>query len=142
MSIEIAEALKEPFAINLLHFRVGARTQDKSKGIALAYITSRDAAKRLDDVVGIENWQVRHPREGYCEVGIKLDGEWVWKGDGAGETNVEGEKGRYSDSFKRACVAWGISRYLYFLPNTWVPLTNNGQKLAETPVLPKWAHPK
>ena len=149
---EMIELLKAPFDPKIIHWRVGARTADKSKGIALAYLNSRDVMKRLDDVCGSEGWQDRYPYAGCCEIGIRVmlsdiqgtpqELAWIWKSDGAGETAVEAEKGQFSDAFKRAAVKWGIGRYLYYLPNTWVPLTNNGQKLAEIPVLPSWAYPK
>lgn len=136
------EQLKAPFPPERIHWRLGATNGDKSKGIALAYIDARDVMNRLDDACGLD-WQVRHPREGYCEIGLKIDGEWVWRGNGAGETDVEGEKGQYSDSAKRAAVEWGVGRYLYYLPNEWVRIVPAGRsyKLAVTPSLPKWAMP-
>jgi len=139
----ITQQLKEPFNPGVIHWRVGTTTQDKSKGTALAYIDARDAMKRLDDVCG-DGWQVEYPFEGCCRIGIKIDGEWLWRSNGAGETNVEGEKGRYSDAFKRAAVLWGIGRYLYYLPNEWVALTPKGRShvIAQTPKLPNWALPK
>jgi len=132
--------LKDPFPKERIHWRVGARNSDKTKGIALAYIDARDVMNRLDEVCGA-SWQVRHPREGYCEIGIEIDGQWLWRGNGAGVTQVEAEKGQYSDSEKRAAVEWGVGRYLYYLPNEWVPLISNGKKLAGVPALPKWALP-
>lgn len=60
--------------------------------------------------------------------------------NGAGETQVEGEKGKFSDAFKRAAVLWGVGRYLYYLPNTWCNLSNG--KIKQTPNLPNWAIPK
>ena len=99
-----------------------------------------DVMKRLDDVMGLE-WQCRYPFEGCCEIGLKIDGEWVWRSNGAGETQVEAEKGQYSDAFKRAAVLWGIGRYLYYLPNVWVPI-NEYKQLKEVPPLPAWAIPK
>src|SRR5690606_2514337 len=122
---------------------LGATTKDKSKGIALAYINARDAMKRLDDVMGLD-WQCRYPFEGCCEIGLKIGDQWVWRSNGAGETDIEGEKGRYSDAFKRAAVMWGVGRYLYYLPNVWVALKPNGNShaIAEQPKLPDWALPK
>ena len=138
------QELMAPFPINAVSWRVGATTQDKSKGIALAYIDARDVMKRLDDVVGFGNWQVKYPFVGCCEIGICLQDAWVWKANGAGETAVEGEKGQFSDAFKRAAVMWGIGRYLYSLPNAWVPLKAQGRShvIAEPPQLPVWATPE
>jgi len=139
----ITNKLKAPFDPKVVHWRVGATAKDKSKGIALAYINARDVMKRLDEVCG-DNWQVDYPFEGCCRIGIKIGDEWLWRSNGAGETDVEGEKGRYSDAFKRAAVLWGVGRYLYYLENIWVPLRPAGRsyQLAETPKLPNWALPK
>jgi len=135
--------LKKPFPVNSIRWRVGATTSDKSKGIALAYIDARDVMGRLDEVCGPENWQCRYPFTGCCEVGIKVESEWIWKANGAGVTDYEAEKGQYSDSFKRAAVLWGIGQYLYDLPNVWVPIKQKGRSyVIETPPsLPDWATP-
>lgn len=144
---EMMAALAEPFAPEQIHWRVGATTGDKSKGIALAYIDARDVMDRLDAVAGPENWADRYPFAGCCEIGIYCGDErgWVWKANGAGATDVEAEKGQYSDAFKRAAVMWGIGRYLYALPNTWVPLTQKGRSHViapgAEPKLPAWALP-
>lgn len=127
---ELINRLKEPFPVSAIHWRVGSVNAARTKGIALAYIDARDAMERLDTVVGPENWQRRYPwasdKKLCCEVGIRINDEWIWKGDGAGDTNYEAEKGAFSDSFKRACVNWGIARYLYDLPNVWVEIEAKG----------------
>ena len=140
---KIFDALKEPFDPKVISWRVGSTNGDKTKGIALAYIDARDVMKRLDDVMGLE-WQCRYPFVGCCEIGIKINNEWVWRANGADETNVEGVKGQYSDALKRAAVAFGVGRYLYYLPNVWVALKTQGRShvLAEHPQLPAWAIPK
>jgi len=118
--------LSKPFDANKISWRVGATTKDKKKGIALAYIDARDAMERLDECLGVANWQSKYPwSDGgriVCEIGVKIDQEWVWKANGAGSTQVEADKGAFSDSFKRACVLWGIGQYLYDVPNIWMPL--------------------
>jgi len=100
-------------------WRVGNKTSNKYQ--CLAYIDSRDAQRLLDEVVGPGNWQddyVVVDGNLFCRVGIKIsdsDGssQWVWKMDVGTESNTEREKGNSSDSFKRACVKWGIGRFLY-----------------------------
>jgi hypothetical protein len=153
--MNLLESLAEPFPVSRIHWRIGARTQDKSRGIALAYIDARDVMKRLDDVCGT-GWQCRYShvaKEGVvCEIGILLPAqtvgtddrqmEWVWRANGAGETNVEGEKGAMSDAFKRAAVLWGIGRYLYALPTSWVPLSDEGRNMTSAPEVPIWATPE
>lgn len=139
---KIMDRLKYPFKPEQVSWRVGATSKDKTKGIALAYIDARDVMKRLDLVMG-HKWQARYPFVGCCEIGLHIDGEWLWRSNGSDETDVEGVKGQYSDAFKRAAVLWGIGRYLYYLPNIWIPLKPQGNSyaLAETPQLPSWAIP-
>jgi len=127
MSNEIYERLKAPFDPKVIHWRVGATTGAKDKGIALAYLNARDVMKRLDDVLGFENWQCKYPFSGCCELSVRVGGEWITKSNVAGETQVEGEKGQASDAFKRAAVLFGIGRYLYYLPNTWHPIKAQGR---------------
>jgi hypothetical protein len=52
----------------------------------------------------------------FCKVGIFVGECWVWKSDTGSESKVEKDKGHVSDAFKRACVSWGIGRFLYRLP--------------------------
>lgn len=150
---ELLNALKDPFPANVVHWRVGNTNKKKiqretgnqnakaTKGQALTYINSRDVMKRLDDVCGIDGWQVRYPFEGCCELSIKMpDGTWITKANGAGKTDIEGEKGIFSDAFKRAATMFGIGRYLYYLPSPWVDLDQYGK--FTPPALPAWALPK
>ena len=86
----------------------------------LLYKDARVDMDILDETVGEDNWQRKHYEvKGnlYCSVGINtLDNGWVWKDDCGTESNTEKEKGESSDSFKRACVNWGIGRELYTAP--------------------------
>lgn len=124
------KALAAPFPVNQIEWRIGSTNGDKTSGIALAYIDARLVMERLDAVCGMENWQNKHPHANgktSCSIGIKIDGEWVWKENGAGDSQVEAEKGAFSDSFKRAAVQWGIGRYLYDMPNVWVEIEPAGR---------------
>jgi hypothetical protein len=118
-------ALHAEFDKSKVHWRAQTLTSKADKAMALAYIDSRDVQERLDAVCGPQNWQAEHYDCGDgklgCRIGIKVGGEWVWKGDGAGNTDVEAEKGAFSSAFKRAAVLWGVGRYLYDLPAPWVP---------------------
>jgi len=131
---EEIKLLSAEFPRDAISWRSQSMTADGSKALALAYIDARDVMRRLDDVCGPENWQCRYPHAGsktICEIGIKLGDEWVWKANGAGDTDIEAEKGAISDAFKRAAVLWGVGRYLYDLPAPWVPCESteyNGKK--------------
>lgn len=131
--IDLSE-LKEPFPLDSIHWRIGSTNKEKTSGIALAYLDARDVMERLDNVFGLEGWQCRYPHANSktcCEIGAWLgeDHGWVWKANGAGDTNFEAEKGAFSDSFKRAAVLWGIGRYLYDMPSIWVELAPGGKRI-------------
>ena len=99
----------------------------------LLYKDARCDMNILDETVGEFNWQRDHKEiKGtiYCGVGIfhgsiEQIGQgvnpWVWKWDAGSESYTEKEKGEASDSFKRACVNWGIGRELYSAPFIWIP---------------------
>ena len=133
--------LTRPFDMAKIKWRIGARTKDKSKGIALAYIDARDVMKRLDEVAGWENWQATYPREGTCELSLFVNDRWIVKANCAGETQVEAEKGQASDAFKRAAVLFGIGRYLYYMPNTWHQLENGNLPRNFKPQMPDFCNP-
>lgn len=124
-------ALAAPFPPDRISWRVGSTTADKKKGMALAYIDARDVYERLDAVCGPAGWQCRYPhadKKTVCEIGIKVGGEWIWKANGAGDSDVEAEKGALSDAVKRAAVVWGIGRYLYDMDSPWVEIEPAGAK--------------
>lgn len=132
--------LAEPFPVDQIEWRVGSTNAKKNngkptKGIGLAYINARHVIHRLNDVCGEGNWQNKHPHANgktSCAIGIKVGDEWIWKENGAGDSDVEAEKGAFSDSFKRAAVLWGIGTYLYDMPNKWVPLDEWGHLTNES----------
>lgn len=122
---DLYQAMRAPFPANEIEWRVGSTNADKSKGMALAYLTARHIMDRLDETVGGANWQDRYEFHGartVCYLSVRIDNEWITKADGAGDSDVEAEKGAISDALKRAAVKFGIGRYLYDLGNTWVEL--------------------
>lgn len=125
----LADALAAPFQPHRVSWRIGSTTKDKARGMALAYVDARDVMERLDEVCGVEGWQNRYSHtEGktVCEIAIKVNDEWIWKADGAGDSDIEAEKGALSDAFKRAAVRWGVGRYLYDTASPWVELESKG----------------
>jgi hypothetical protein len=133
----IWEAVKAPFDPAKVSWRVGSTTADKSKGLALAYIDARDVMERLDEVCGPDGWQDSYTETAkgrvLCTIRIKVGDEWIAKSDGAGNTDVEADKGGISDAFKRAAVKWGIGRYLYDVDSPWVELAKRGNSYAIAP---------
>lgn len=108
-------------------------------GTRLSYVDARFCEDRLDESVGPGNWQVKCDWSPSIHVDavFKRNGEvlipesdnpypvvsvgvynpvlkdWVWKSDIGDYSDIASVKGGYSDSFKRACVQWGIARDLY-----------------------------
>jgi len=130
---EILKRLKEPFTSEEIEWKIQATTQDKSRGMAVAYIDSRAIQRRLDEVVGAFNWQnnyaIWQDKSQICGLSIFNEerGEWVTKYDGAENTDYEPIKGGLSDAFKRAAIQWGIGRYLYELTGLWVDIEQKGK---------------
>lgn len=99
-------------------WRVQSFSKNKPACSCVAYIDARDVMKRLDDVVGAENWQDDYrviKDQMFAGIGIYINNQWVWKWDTGTESQTEAEKGIVSDSFKRAAVKWGVGRFLYDL---------------------------
>ena len=95
--------------------------------ILLLYKDARCDMKLLDETVGPMNWQKEYLRDNAnCRVSIwdTEKEQWISKEDTGTESNTEKEKGKASDSFKRACFNWGIGRELYTAPFLWVANAN------------------
>lgn len=145
---EIMEKLQAPFPPHEIEWRVGVTNQDKTRGMALAFVTNRAIQNRLDEVFGCFGWknEFREWRGNsqLCGISVKWGDEWITKWDGADNTDFEATKGGLSDAMKRAAYQWGIGRYLYKLDPIWVPIQPAGKsfRLMTTPQLPDWALPE
>lgn len=133
MSDDILARLAAPFSPEQIDWRAGSTNADKTRCMALAYIDARTVMDRLDEVMG-PYWSCRyvpmHNGTTCCEIGLAIDKEtWSWRGNGAGATDYEAEKGAYSDAFKRAAVLWGVGRYLYGIKSPWVACEAKGKSV-------------
>ena len=141
--------LKNPINPKFVKCRVGARSKDKTKGIALFYLDAREVEKVLDNILGPENWATNlNPivsPQGFhgftCSLTVYMpDGKTVTKTDAGEASKTSPVKGAASDALKRAAVLFGVGRYLYYIPNQWYKLNEFGNFIEE-PQLPKWALP-
>lgn len=157
--------LSEPFDPKDIEWRIG-QAGTGARGVwatCLAYIQSRAIMDRLDEVCGPGNWKVeyRFERAGegvipgvIARLGIRVGDEWVFKEDGAEQTDIEAFKGGLSSALKRAGSAWGIGRYLYDLEAGYAEVSEDkkpGWNYGKTkdgkafywqpPKLPAWALP-
>lgn len=128
--------LAKPFPPERIKWRPamqGVTREGKPWAKGFAYLDARDVQDRLDHVVGPQNWQTEYehgPSGGLlCRLSIRVNGEWITKADGAtnkGNDSKDPEmaiKGGLSDAFKRAAVHWGIGRYLYSMPDSFLEVT-------------------
>lgn len=125
-------ALEYPFTVEDIEFRVLRTNKAKTEGYIAAYVDSRAIQRRLDKVVGWENWQnyfeVTQSATGETSYVCKLcifseeRGEWLTKSNGAGSTDIEPVKGGLSNAFKRAASMFGIGRYLYDMKDIKCPI--------------------
>lgn len=123
MTNEIRALLEAPF--QEIQWKIQTMSKDSTKGMAVGYIDARDVAARLDSV-GV-TWS-----DSYTV--LQMASTWVVECrltvDGVTRTDVgtgdgeESAKSAYSDAFKRAAVKFGVGRYLYDLPTSWVAVEN------------------
>ena len=109
--------------------RVGTKKEGKGASFLL-YKDARCDMAILDETLTPFGWQREHKQIKdvvYCGVSLKdpATGEWLTKWDAGSESNTEAEKGEASDSFKRACVNWGLGRELYTAPFIWIDCDPN-----------------
>lgn len=110
----------------------------------LLYKNARVDMKILDELFTPMGWKRTHKLIGdrlYCSVEVfnEKTGEWICKEDVGVESNTEAEKGQASDSFKRACVNWGIGRELYTAPRISVELTDKEYTRGQDGKIRVWA---
>ena len=120
---DLSFELAKPFDKSEIKWRPARMLNDGTTAIVLAYVDVRTVQDRLNTVMGIDGWQCKHISYGpktICHLGLKFNNEWIWRSDGAGDTNFEADKGAISDSLKRAAVHFGVGRHLYDLPSVFV----------------------
>lgn len=117
---DIAAALAAPFPANEVHWRAGSITKDGKRAMALPYLDARASQDRLDEALGLANWQDDYHVLGdgsvACTLRLRIDDEWIAKQDvgSPSEQPAAGDrmKAAYSDSLKRCAVKFGVGRYL------------------------------
>ncbi|MCI0703831.1 MAG: Rad52/Rad22 family DNA repair protein [Planctomycetia bacterium] len=144
----LTAALAAPFEPKDVKFK--PQMVKNNRCLAMAYIDARLIQDRLDEVLGVENWE-----DGYkilpdgsvmCRLKLKLGDRWITKTD-VGSPSEQPDvgdrlKAAFSDALKRAAVKFGIGRYLYRLPAQWVNYDPVKKQIAEVPQLPAFAIPK
>jgi hypothetical protein len=147
-TININEALAAPFSETEVKFK--PQVVKNNRAMALAYVDVRAIMDRLDDVLGVGNWQDHYEiladNSVMCRLRLFINGRWITKSD-VGSPSEQPDSGdrlkaAVSDALKRAAVKFGIGRYLYRLPQVWADYDPVKKQFVTPPKLPLWAQAK
>ena len=152
--------LAEPFHSSEIKWRVTHTTHDGSRGAVIAFADPRAYTDRLNQLFTPSGWTrnydvttvssvTRIKRDKVIQTGkvlvtCTLTIARLGTHSGSGEQWADEQNAMTAaeaQSFKRASSCFGLGRYLYNLPETWVPLDNQGRPV-KFPTLPAWALPK
>jgi hypothetical protein len=141
------QRLAQPFAEADLKWKPQAVRENRC--LAIAYVTARAIMDRLDEVLTPAGWQDEYQAmvDGVilCRLSLKFGEEWITKCDVGGQSEQPDQgdkmKAAFSDALKRAAVKFGIGRYLYRLPKSWVDYDPKTRLIKTPPRLPAWAIP-
>ena len=144
----LTAALAAPFEPREVKYK--PQSVKNNRCLAMAYIDARLIQDRLDEVLGVENWE-----DGYkiladgsvmCRLRVKLGDRWISKTDvGSPSEQPDGGdrlKAAFSDALKRAAVKFGIGRYLYRLAAQWVDYDPVKKQIIQVPQMPAFGLPK
>lgn len=163
--------LAEPFSPEVISWKpqvVSYKDPENPKGKAAAYADPRAYSDRLNELFGPEGWTrdytvhvvsgldrvVRGPNkedkvlhnQGKVFVVATVSVHGLGAHSGTGESWLDDDNAMTSaeaQAFKRACVCFGLGRYLYDLPETdWLPIDRYSKQFKIAPTLPEWALPK
>jgi uncharacterized protein (DUF3820 family) len=126
----VTAELSKTFDPQLVQWKPGAVSRDKTRAMAMAYVDSRPYMERLD-AVAPGQWEDRYEvfaaadrvvvvcHLTVCGVTKAGDGECLLS-NGRGEPEPNAVTSASAQAFKRACTKHGLGRYLYDLPRRWV----------------------
>jgi hypothetical protein len=151
--------LTEPFDPSEIKWRVTHTTRDGSRGAVIAFADPRAYSDRLNHVFTPSGWTRAYEVNTVSSVTRMKKDKLIQTGKvlvtctvtiaGIGTHADSGEEwadeenamtSALAQAFKRACVCFGLGRYLYNFAEMWVPLNEHRQPL-KLPMLPQWALP-
>lgn len=107
--------------LNADEIEVRVQSVKNGKATMLLYMNSRVVTDLLDKTVGNMNWCSEFQSvdgKVICRIGIWDEDKniFIYKSDTGSESNIEAEKGQFSDCYKRCLSRWGVNE-LYTAPN-------------------------
>ena len=156
---KLLRELEAPFSPDNVQWRVTNTTNDK-RGQVVPYADPRAYTDRLNALFSPQGWTREYKIETMNNITRVKKGESLLSGkvlvtctvtifglgshSGTGEEWADDDNGMTSadaQAFKRACSCFGLGRYFYDFPASWVDLDQHRQP-ARTPGLPAWAIPE
>lgn len=133
----LLEQLRQPFPESAIYWRAGVVSRDKKRAQALPYAEPRVYEDILNRLVP-GDWSCTFKPWGESRIICELTIAGLTRSS-TGEENEGFAPGTSAEAqaFKRACVKFGLGRYLYDIPITWCDYDERARKLLETPALPK-----
>lgn len=130
MNNDILVKLAAPFHPSRIIWKPQAIKGDKTKALAVAYADPRAYMNRLDEVCGMD-WAVSYTPWGeriICHLTINgMTRSSTGESDSDSERSEIAGTAAESQAFKRACAMFGLGRYLYSLPSSWVDYDANAK---------------
>ena len=132
---DLLEKLSQPFPAAAIYWRAGVVSRDKKRAQALPYAEPRIYEDRLNQVCpGL--WGVSFRPWGESRIICDLTiGELTRSSTGEENEGFAPGTAAEAQAFKRACVKFGLGRYLYDIPISWSPYDEKTRRLSETPTL-------
>ncbi len=159
-SAKLLDQLADPFDPSEIKWRVTHTTRDGSRGAVIAFADPRAYSDRLNHVFTPSGWTrtyevntvssvTRMKKDKLIQtgkvlvtcmvtitgVGTHADSGEEWADEENAMTSAQAQ------AFKRACICFGLGRYLYNFAEMWVPLNEYRQPI-NLPPLPQWALPR
>jgi len=152
--------LAEPFDATEIKWRVTHTSHDGTRGAVIAFADPRAYTDRLNQLFTPSGWTrnydvttvsavSRQKRDKIIQTGkvlvtCTLTIAKLGTHSGSGEQWADEQNAMTAaeaQAFKRSASCFGLGRYLYNLPETWVSLDDRGKPI-KLPALPAWALPK
>lgn len=157
---DLYRQLAEPFDVSEIKWRVTHTNRDGSRGAVIAFADPRAYTDRLNQLFTPSGWTRNYDVTTVSAVSRLKRDKVIQTGkvlvtctltiarlgchSGSGEKWADEENAftaAEAQAFKRTAMCFGLGRYLYKLPETWVSLDEYG-KPTSLPALPQWALPK